>query len=89
MNSLSIKVDAPLRERLDQVGDQTRLHVEIVPLQSRWRGLLGQLRAAPGAGVEYNVIDQTSISATLPKWLIEAIAVRRDVVAVRLQGDGE
>ncbi len=84
MNSRSPKIDGPLKERLEQVGDDTRLSVEILPLQNRWQGLLRHLRNTAASGIEYNVIDLTSISATLPKWMIERIATRRDVISVGL-----
>lgn len=84
MNSPQAKIDALLRARLSEVDRDTHLLVEIVPLQNRWRGLLEHLRRAPATGVEYNVIDLTSISATLPRWMIEALAERQDIVALRL-----
>lgn len=87
MNSPSAKLDAHLQERLRQVGDDVRLTIEIVPLQNRWKGLLDRLRSTTATGVEYNVIDLTSISATLPKWLIEHIALRPDIITVRLLED--
>lgn len=87
MNSPGAKVDAQLQERLREIGDDVRLAIEIVPLQNRWKGLLDRLRSTTATGVEYNVIDLTSISATLPKWLIEDIGRRPDIIAMRLLED--
>ena len=87
MNSPSSKVGLLLRERLREVSEDARLTVEIVPLQNRWLGLLDRLRSTSAEGVEYNVIDLTSISATLPRWLIEDIARRPDIVQLRLLED--
>lgn len=87
MNSLTLKLDPALQRRLDQIDDDTRLSVEIVPIQNRWLGLLRNLREAVAVGVEYNVVDLTSITATLPKALIAGIAERPDVVSVRLGED--
>ncbi|MEM7417881.1 MAG: hypothetical protein AAF389_20505 [Gemmatimonadota bacterium] len=88
MDSLTTKLDADLRRHMEPLGSDASVPVEIVPLQNRWRGLLGQLRSGTAAGIAYNVISLTSISATLPKWLVERIARRRDVVSIRL-GQGE
>ena len=85
MTSPDLKLDPALVERLGRLDRDSRISVEIVPIQNRWGGLLLHLRGAAAWGVEYIVVDLTSISATLPRWLIEAVAKRRDVVTVRLQ----
>lgn len=79
-----MKIDHDLRHRLDSLRADAAVDVEIVPMQIRWKGLLRQLREGAQAGVAYNVVGLTSISATVPKWLVERIATRRDVVAIRL-----
>ena len=84
MNSPSIKLDRELKLHLEALETDAPVYVEIVPVPNGWRGLLRQLRDAASGGVAYNVVDLTSISATLPRWLIERIALRRDVAAVRL-----
>lgn len=89
MNSGGLKVAAALRARLSEANEHDRFRVDIVPVQRRWRGLLRHLRSGNEPEVEYNVIDRASISAQLPKWLIEAIAERPDVVVVTLSEDND
>ena len=86
MNSLATKVDHALRTRLRELDDHDVIGIEIIPRQHRWRGLLRHLRSSAAQDVEYNVIDLCQISALVPKWMIEAIAERRDVALVRLSG---
>lgn len=89
MNSSLHKMDSDLRARLDELTDETNVHVEIIPQQYRWPGLLRHLRTGASSGASYNVMDLTAISAHLPKWLIEATVERRDVVRVRLHREVE
>lgn len=84
MDSPLTKIDGDLRRRLDGLRSDAPVDVEIVPRQSRWKGLLRQLRDGSQSGVAYNVVGLTSISATVPKWVVERIATRRDVVSIRL-----
>lgn len=84
MDSPQTKIDVDLRHRLETLRSDAAVDVEIVPMQVRWNGLLRQLRDGGQSGVAYNVVGLTSISATVPKWLVERIATRWDVVSIRL-----
>lgn len=83
------KLDHELRQHLETGDPESPVAVLILPLQNRWPGLVEHLRRSSVDGVSFNVIDLTSISATLPGWLVEKIAERPDVVAVRLSGDDQ
>ena len=85
MNSLLTKADRALLDRIARIRDGDAVAVDIVPVRYRWRGLLRQLRAGAADGVEYNVIDLTTISATVPARMIAAIAARGDVAELHLR----
>lgn len=87
MDSQRDKVDALLLARLQNMENDSPVHVEIVPIQNKWRALIHFLRNSGSPGVEFNVIDLTSISARLPPSVIESIAARPDVVRLRLVED--
>jgi hypothetical protein len=82
-----MKADRRLLELLERMRDGESVQVDIIPVQDRWRGLLRQLRAGAPDGVEYNVIDLTTVAATVPARMLPTIAARRDVAELHLRRD--